>query len=150
MKKLPLVLVAVTVALGAFGGIMYLRNSTPVTPAISAAEIANPTKPFVVKLHARWCPVCMTTTSIWTQVEEAYGTRINLVVFDFTNEATTSASEAEARRLGLDQYFADAGGTGSIAVLHARTREVLSEIQGSRDFSEYRTAIDAALAGMRQ
>jgi hypothetical protein len=31
-------------------------------------------------------------------------------------------------------------------VLDARTKEVTASINGSRDFAEYRTAIDAALA----
>jgi hypothetical protein len=87
----------------------------------------------------------MMTKGVWSQIEAAYSDRVNLLVLDFTNQSTTAASRAEARRLGLekvfDEYF---GGTGTIVVLNGR-REVSASINGSRDFAEYRAAIDANL-----
>jgi hypothetical protein len=44
----------------------------------------------------------------------------------------------------FDEY---AGATGMIVVVDGRTKEVTSAIKGSRDFAEYRTAIDATLQG---
>jgi hypothetical protein len=35
-------------------------------------------------------------------------------------------------------------------VLHGRTKEVLASIQGSREFSEYGTAIEEAIAAMHR
>jgi hypothetical protein len=32
----------------------------------------HPTKPYVVKLHAQWCPVCMMTKGVWSRVETSY------------------------------------------------------------------------------
>jgi len=145
-KKTLLVVALLSVLLVAFAGVMYVRNQTPAVPAISSAEAANPSKPYVVKLHARWCPVCMVTKAVWTQIEATYSTRVNLVVLDFTNQATTDASRAEAKRLGLETFFdANAGATGTIVVLDGRTKEVTASIHGSRDFAEYRAAIDAIL-----
>jgi hypothetical protein len=61
---------------------------------------------------------------------------------------TTDASRAEARRLGLEPFFDEyAGATGIIVVLDGATRAVTASIKGSRDFAEYRAAIDAALNG---
>jgi thiol-disulfide isomerase/thioredoxin len=130
------------------GYVAYVLNPAPAMAPISAAQAAHPDRPYVVKLHAQWCPVCMTTKGVWSQVEAAYSQRVNLVVLDFTNQATTDAGRNEARRLGLDTFFDEyAGTTGVIAVLDGRTREVRAAIKGSRDFAEYRAAIDAALAG---
>jgi thiol-disulfide isomerase/thioredoxin len=143
-----LVVASLTVALVAAGPVMYHLNATPAVPTISFAEAANPTKPYVVKLHAQWCPVCMLTLGVWSQVEASYSTRVNLVVFDFTNQATTDASRAEAGRLGLGKVFDEnAGWTGTILVLDGRTKDVTASIHGSRDFTEYRAAIDGALRG---
>jgi hypothetical protein len=73
---------------------------------------------------------------------------VNLVVLDFTTDANTEASRAEATRLGLETFFEEyAGATGTIVVLDGRTREVTASINGSRDFATYRAAIDAALDG---
>jgi hypothetical protein len=88
----------------------------------------------------------MVTKDVWSQVEATYATRVNLLVLDFTNQATTDASRLEASRLGLEQFFADnAGGAGTIVVLDGRTKEVTASIRGSRDFADYRAAIDATL-----
>jgi hypothetical protein len=90
----------------------------------------------------------MVTKGVWGQIEETYGRRVNLVVLDFTTDANSKASQAEATRLGLTRMFDEyAGATGTIVVLDGRTREVTASIKGRRDFSEYRAAIDAALAG---
>ena len=146
MKKAVLVVTSLGVVLVAFGSIMYVTNLAPAVPAISVVEAAHSGKPYVVKLHAQWCPVCMLTKGMWSQIESTYSRRVNLVVLDFTNQANTDASRAEAKRLGLEEFFDEhAGWTGTIVVLDGRTKEVTASINGSRDFAEYRAAIDATL-----
>ena len=149
IKKALFVVTSLVVVLISVGSVLYMRNATPTVPAISAAEAAHPNKPYVVKLHARWCPICMLTKPVWSQVEATYSGRANLVVFDFTNQATTDVSKAEAKRLGLETFFDEnAGWTGTIAILDGRSKEVSASIHGSRDFDEYRAAIDARLQGV--
>ena len=139
------VLVAMLIAVGAM---LYVNNAAPAVPPVSPADAAKTGKPYVVKLHAQWCPVCMITKDVWSQIEKAYAQRVNLVVLDFTTDAHVEASRAEAARLGLTKFFDEYGGaTGSIVVLEGRTKEVTASINGSRDFGDYRAAIDAALAG---
>lgn len=146
IKKSLLVATSLVVMLVVVGVVLYVRNATPIVPAISAAEAGNPNKPYVVKIHAQWCPVCMMTKPVWSQIAAAYSGRVNLVVFDFTNGATTARSRAEATRLGLEKFFDEnAGWTGTIAVIDGRTKEVAALIHGGRDFGEYREAIDASL-----
>src|SRR5690606_19657666 len=102
--------------------------------------------PFVVKLHAQWCVKCLATKDVWAEVERAYAERANLLVLDFTDEARLRASRAEARRLGLEDLLDDYEGvSGAVLVLDGRTREILADIDGSRNFEDYRAAIDAAL-----
>ena len=146
LRRALLVVASLAAVLVAAGSVMYLQNAPPAVPAISFAEAANSTKPYVVKLHAQWCPVCMVTKGVWSQIEASYSTRANLVVFDFTNQATTDASRAEAARLGLGRVFDEnADWTGTILVLDGRTKDVTASIHGGRNFAEYRAAIDAAL-----
>jgi thiol-disulfide isomerase/thioredoxin len=146
LKKALLAVSALLVALLAAGYVTYARNLAPVVPAVSAADAATAGKPYVVKLHAQWCANCMLTKGVWSQIEETYSRQVHLVVFDFTNEANTEASRREAARLGLTKFFDEYGGaSGTIAVLDGRTKDVTASINGSRDFAEYRAAIDAAL-----
>jgi len=141
-------LAAVLVALiSASAGVMLLMNPAPAVPAISAGEIAS-TTPYVIKLHARWCPICMVTKDEWASLQAAYAGKVRFVVFDFTSSATTDASRAEAARLGLDAVFEEySGATGSVLVLDGTSREVRHTVHGHRDLAEYRAAIDAALGG---
>lgn len=130
----------------ALGGGLFVLNATPKVPPVSAAEAASPSMPYVVKLHAQWCPVCMLTKDEWAEIEEAYTGRVNLVVFDSTTEGDRTRSRAEADRLGLrgvldDYYFA----TGMVLVIDPRSREVVAQIGGNHSFETYREAIDAAL-----
>ena len=143
-KAAPVAFVLIGLLVG-FAWAMYARNPAPVVPPVPA-EAANIGKPYVVKLHAKWCVVCMMTKGAWSEIEKTYAGRVNMVVFDFTTDSTTQASRAEAARLGLQRFFDDyAGATGTIVVLDGRTREVLADLDGRRDFGEYRAAIEAAL-----
>lgn len=147
MRRALLVALTVVITLLGAGAFLYARNATPTVPPISAAEAAAAGTPWVVKLHAQWCPVCMLTKGVWFQIEQAYTGRVRLAVFDFTDEETTAASRRKAERLGLDAVFEEAGfATGPILVLDGRTKKIVAWINGSRDFADYRTAIDSALA----
>ena len=146
MRKLLTVTLVLVAALGATGAILYARNSTPVVPTIATADAEAAGAPWVVKLHAQWCPVCMLTKGMWSEIEAHYAGRVRLAVFDFTDEATTAATRAEAERLGLGPFLEEAGiATGTIVVLDGRTKEILAWINGSRDFDDYREAVDAAI-----
>ncbi len=146
MKKALLVVSSLCVVVIAAASLLYVINAAPVVPPVSAAEAARTGKPYVVKLHAQWCPACMVTKGVWSEIEQTYAGRANLVVLDFTNQATTESSRAEAARLGLGKLLDEYGGaTGMVVVLDGRTKEVTASIGGSRDFAEYRAAIDAAL-----
>lgn len=150
MRRALAVVLAVAAALIGTGVFLYARNATPVVPGISSADAAVPGAPWVVKLHAQWCPVCMLTKGMWSEIEETYAGRVRFAVFDFTDEETTAASRAEAERLGLGAVFDAAdSATGPILVLDGRTKEITAWIYGSRDFAEYRAAIDSALAAER-
>ena len=149
MKKTLAVVAGVLVVLAVVGAVMFALNTAPLVTPVSAIEASNPTKPYVVKLHAQWCAACMMTKGVWAKVSESYAGKVNLLVLDFTNEEKTAASRAEAKRLGLDAFFNEyAGTTGSIVVLDGKTKTVKSELQGSREFADYRVAIDAVLAGV--
>ena len=152
IKKLVVVCASLIAGLVAIVLVMYARNTAPVVPAIALESIsANPAKPYVVKLHAQWCPLCMVTKDVWAQIEAAYADRVHLVVLDFTNEANTAASRVEATRLGLNTLFDEYEGvTGAVLVVDGRTKSVAADIGGSRDFAQYREAIEAALKNATQ
>jgi len=133
----------------ATGTALIVTNAAPVVPASSDAVGA--TLPYVVKLHANWCPICMTTKGAWASMQNAYTGRVRFVVFDFSNDATTNASRAQAQRLGLGDVFDEyAGETGTVLIVDAASRKVRDSLHGHRSPEEYGAAIDAALKGTAQ
>lgn len=149
MKKVLRAVGVFVVMLIATASAMYLTNAAPAVPPVVAAD-TDTGKPFVIKLHAQWCVFCMMTKDEWSRIEETYKGRVNLVVFDFTTDEKSTASRAEAKRLGLETFFEEFEGvTGTIVVLDGRTKQVAAEINGNRDFAEYGGAIDAALLASR-
>jgi hypothetical protein len=147
LRKPITVLGSALVGLAAVAGILYLANSPPAVPPVPVAEVAAPSRPYVVKLHARWCPVCMQTKDEWSDIARQYGNRVNLFVFDSTNEATIATSQKQAAALGLDRILEDYhGASGMVLVINSATRQVQARLAGNRPFDSYQAAIDAALA----
>lgn len=147
VRKLLPAAALLVLALAGTVAVLLLINAAPVLPAVSAAAATAASKPYVIKLHARWCPYCMLTKDEWARIEQTYAGRVNLIVWDFTSEEATERSRADADRLNLRQLFDEyAGATGLVVVLDGQTRAVTAEIGGNRGFDDYRAAIDAALA----
>lgn len=148
LKRIGLVSAAAIGLSIALGAALIVSNPPPRVPALPAAQAHAPGPPYVVKLHARWCPLCMTTRGVWSTIEQQYTGRVRFVVFDFTNDETTRASRDEARRIGLGTLFEEyVGETGTVLVVHGTSKAVIGDLHGDRDLTHYRTAIDRALQG---
>ena len=138
------VLIAVIAATGV---ILYVGNAAPAVAVVTTADATDPSRPFVIKLHAQWCPICLVTKDVWYDLAAEYEGRANLVVFDFTDATSTAASRAEAERLGLAPFFAEyAGMSGAIAVIDGGSRATRALLGGKLPTDEYRAFIDASLA----
>jgi hypothetical protein len=135
------------VLLCAGAGVFLWANPAPEVPEAASGAVGSDTRPYVIKLHARWCPVCMVTKDAWASVQDGYAGKVRLVVFDFTTGATTEASRAQAARLGLSAVFDEwVGATGSVLVLDGASKELKQVLHGNLEPAEYRAALDATLA----
>ncbi len=139
--------VAFVIGAGAF---LTMTNSAPRVPAISDADPPTSRQPYVIKLHSRWCPICMATKGAWATVQSAYTGKVRFVIFDFTDHETTEASRTRAKQLGLEPVFdVYEGETGTVLVLDGMSKEVRQALQGIRSQADYRAAIDASLDRVR-
>jgi hypothetical protein len=65
-RKIAVASASLIALLLALGSAAYVMNPAPAVRAIPHAELAaNPSKPFVVKLHAQRCVVCLATKDVW-------------------------------------------------------------------------------------
>jgi hypothetical protein len=132
------------------GALLMATNPAPEVPALAPGTVGDQ-RPYVIKLHARWCPICMVTKGAWAAMQEAESDKVRFVVFDFTNDATIDASRREAARLGLESVFVEyAGETGTVLVVDPHSKEVKRVLHGHQTAEQYRAAIDETLASRRQ
>jgi hypothetical protein len=127
--------------------VLLALNGAPRGPLLSSAMPATATQPYVIRLHARWCPICFATRGAWAATQAAYTGKVNFVVFDFTSDASTESSRAMARQIGLDGVFNDhEGETGGVLVVDGASKTERESLHGVLTEADYRVAIDAALA----
>ena len=124
---------------------LVATNPAPRVPAWAAHDPATSAQPYVVKLHATWCPICIATKGAWAEMQRAYAGNVRFVVFDFTDRESTEATRRRASALGLDAVFAEyEGETGTVLVLDGASKEVRQSLHGLRSAADYGAAIDRA------
>jgi thiol-disulfide isomerase/thioredoxin len=132
-------------------------NAAPQVPsyqARGASEIAQvgplaPSlqgKPAVVRIHADWCPACKATQSMIDDLKRTYTGKINFVQFDVTNAKTAAAAQAEAQKLGLENFYAATkAATSTVAVIDPKTGKVLATFYNDDAIGDYEVALNDAL-----
>jgi hypothetical protein len=126
--------------------LQILLNSAPKVRSITVADAS--TRPLVIKVHARWCPVCMATKGAWSKLQKSYEDRANFLVFDLTTSGTKAESEAEARRLGVDSVFeSHSSEPGVVLVMDGASKQVRDTLPGMCSFEQYSASLEQVLAG---
>lgn len=148
LRKALFVFAAIATIAVAIPAYLYLTNRTPVVAAIADVQAAAG-RPYIIKLHAQWCPVCMVTKGAWSGIEEAYADRTNLMVWDFTDEATTARSYEDAKRLGLTGAFDEYRGVTGLIIVVDGSGKVTGDVGGVESFATYSAVLDQILAGRR-
>lgn len=104
-------------------------------------------KPVVVDIYATWCPACKTLEPTLSQLRKEYAGKANFVVFDVTDKAKTTRSEAKARQLGLDKFFAaNKSKTATVAIIDPATGNILVQHRKNPDKAAYTSVLNAAIA----
>ena len=113
--------------------------------AAQAEEAAGNTKPYVVKIHADWCGTCTKLNPTFEALQEKYGDRATLVVLDVTDKDKQAAATAEAKRLGIEEFYARyKSRTGTIGILLA-DGETVRVLAGETDLARYDEVIELAI-----
>jgi thiol-disulfide isomerase/thioredoxin len=106
-------------------------------------------KPVVVDIYASWCPGCKNIAPTLSKLEQQYGTKMNLVVFDVSDAKTTQASMKKAASLGLTNFFnAHKSKTSTVAIIDPATGKVVKQFQNNPELADYTTVLDVAIAKM--
>ena len=106
-------------------------------------------KPVVVDIYASWCPGCQNIAPTLSKLEQQYGSKMNLVVFDVSNAKTTQDSMKKAAKLGLTNFFnANKSSTSTVAIIDPASGKVVKQFHNNPDLADYTAALDLSIAKM--
>lgn len=132
-----------TLMLAVAAGLLVAQGALAGEMAVSEASDAS--RPFVVKVHADWCGTCRALNATWDELERELGDGARLVILDVTDAASLAKAQAEARRLGIEGFFAAyKSKTGTIAVLRGDDRATVEVMKGVTDADRYAAAVSEA------
>jgi thiol-disulfide isomerase/thioredoxin len=104
-------------------------------------------KPVVVDIYASWCPACKNIAPTVSQLKQQYAGKVNFVVLDVSDKASTAKSEAMAKKLGLSKFFAaNKTQTGSVTIVDPATGKILAQHRNNPNAADYSSVLDSAIA----
>lgn len=104
-------------------------------------------KPVVIDIYASWCSACKNIAPTLSQLKQEYAQSVHFVVFDVTDKSATKKSQALAKELGLEDFFAaNKSKTGTIVIVDPATGEILAMEKNNTDKSMYTNILDEQIA----
>ncbi len=104
-------------------------------------------KPALVDIYASWCGGCQGIKPTLSSLKKQYAGKVNFIVFDVSNKATTKAAEMKAQRLGLSSFFTEnKSKTATVAIINPATGQILKLYQGNSEIKDYKAVLDPAIA----
>lgn len=112
--------------------------------AFGGSTGAKNKKVTVVVIKAEWCSACQKVDPVMQDLMKEYGSRINFVMLDVTNDETTAQATAKARSLGLTSFFeANKKKTSTVGVFKSGKQTFVTSKNYSKD--DYVSAFNKAL-----
>jgi len=111
------------------------------TEAQANTEVAKPT---VVVIRAEWCGACQKVEPIMKGLIKEYGSKMNFVILDVTDEAAEAKSYAKAKSLGLGNFFkANKKKTSTVAIFigHSKVFQTIKNYNRSAYVNAFNKAL---------
>ena len=103
-------------------------------------------KPVLIDIYASWCPACKNIAPTLSKLEQQYAGKVEFVVLDMTDKATTDKAVAKAKELGLSDFLAaNKAQTGTLTIVDPATGQILAQHRNNANLADYTTVLDTAL-----
>jgi thiol-disulfide isomerase/thioredoxin len=154
MRKLTTIFLGLTLGSLTILELPAQATNTPQNAASTKAPVATIAqlskklqgKPVVVEIYASWCPACKNVAPTVSQLKKQYAGKANFLVFDVSDQSSTSRSRNAAQQAGLGQFFSqNISQTGLVAIIDPATGNVLVQHRNNPDKSDYTSVLDAAI-----
>jgi thiol-disulfide isomerase/thioredoxin len=127
------------------------KSATPLIAMGKATALAKELqgKPVVVNIYGSWCGGCKNIAPTLSKLKQQYGKKANFVVFDVTDQQTTTIAKNTAARLGLSNFFnAYKTQTSTVAIIDPATGKVTKMFQNNADLVAYTSVLDRSIVKM--
>ena len=119
---------------------------------VSTASVGGPLakkiqgKPVVVDVYASWCPACNNIAPTISQLKQQYAGKVEFVVLDVSDKASTATAESQAKELGLSKFLTEnKTQTGSLTIIDPATGNILLQHRNNPDLMAYTKVLDTAV-----
>lgn len=75
--------------------------------ALTVVPALAKTKPTVAIIKAEWCSACQKLEPTMMELMKEYGDKVSFVVLDVSSDEKVAASQATAKKLGIENFFAE-------------------------------------------
>jgi thiol-disulfide isomerase/thioredoxin len=104
-------------------------------------------KPVIVDIYASWCAACKNIAPTISQLRDKYAGKVEFVVLDVSDRATTTQAETTAKELGLSSFLTSSKAqTGSLAIIDPANGKILSQHHNNPDLVAYTKVLDPIVA----
>ncbi len=104
-------------------------------------------KPVVVDIYSSSCGACRALAPTLSQLKEQYKGQAHFIVFDVSNRETIRDAEAEARKYGLEDFFAKyKSQTATVTIINPDNGDVLAQHRKNNNLSAYTSVLDNAIS----
>ncbi|MCI0523852.1 MAG: thioredoxin domain-containing protein [Acidobacteria bacterium] len=146
--KLKKIFVITLMALGLLSAPAALFAQAPKQEPKPASKV-EPPRLLAVLFYAGWCGSCKVLEPKLDQVKRDFqGQPVLFTRFDLTDDFTNDQSARYAATLGLENYYREnAGKTGYLLLIDAKSKKLLGKITKLNSPEEIRAMLKQALAG---
>lgn len=147
LSKTLLIAIALVMTL-AFSQNSFSQETKTETKAPAKPEVkVEAPKVLAVEFYADWCNSCKELMPRMVEIRKSYQNKQVMVVrFDMTDDYTKAQASFMASYAGLAEVYKKGGGkTGFIALVDAKTKEILGVINVKKTVEEIPKMIDDAI-----
>jgi thiol-disulfide isomerase/thioredoxin len=104
-------------------------------------------KPVLVDIYASWCSACKNIAPTLSQLEKQYEGKVNFIVLDLSDRATTALAQTKAEKLGLAKFLEEnKSQTGMLTIIDPATGTILAQHRNNPKIADYQTVLDRAIS----
>lgn len=130
---------------------VYAHSHTQIKSLGNALSPDLQSKPVIVQVKSRNCPVCRQMEPTVQQIKQKYKGKVTFITFDVSDSKSAKEAEKVADVVNLSSFFSNnRNNTGLILAVDPRTGQVIEQFGHSTTIDKFSQVLDQALLGFEK